>query len=55
MWAGTPIRAIFTVSEETGLEGALFRSLLIKSRTMINLDSEEEGVLYWLWNRQKQS
>ena len=42
-----PLEAIFTVSEETGLEGAFgLDPSLIKSRTMINLDSEEEGVFY---------
>ena len=42
-----PLEAIFTVSEETGLEGAFgLEPSLIESRTMINLDSEEEGVFY---------
>lgn len=40
-----PIECVFTTSEETGMFGA--RALdtnLLKSRTMINLDSEEEGI-----------
>lgn len=42
-----PIEALFTVSEETGLTGAFgVEQKLINSRLMINLDSEEEGVLY---------
>ncbi len=42
-----PLEAIFTVSEETGLTGAFnIEKELIQSRLLINLDSEEEGVLY---------
>ncbi|HKM07478.1 MAG TPA: beta-Ala-His dipeptidase [Sphaerochaeta sp.] len=42
-----PLEAIFTVSEETGLTGAFnIEEALIQSRLLINLDSEEEGVLY---------
>ncbi len=42
-----PLEAIFTVSEETGLTGAFnIEKDLIQSRLLINLDSEEEGVLY---------
>ena len=42
-----PLEAIFTVSEETGLNGAFgIEADLIQSRLLINLDSEEEGVLY---------
>jgi len=42
-----PLEAIFTVSEETGLTGAFnIEKNLIQSRLLINLDSEEEGVLY---------
>ena len=42
-----PLEAIFTVSEETGLEGAFhLDASLIDSRKMLNLDSEEEGVFY---------
>jgi dipeptidase D len=42
-----PLEFLFTVDEETGLTGAreLDGKLLI-SRTMLNLDSEEEGALY---------
>jgi len=42
-----PLEFLFTVDEETGLTGA--RQLdptLLKSRTLLNLDSEEEGALY---------
>jgi dipeptidase D len=42
-----PLELLFTVEEETGLKGA--RSLgpaLVESRTLLNLDSEEEGALY---------
>jgi dipeptidase D len=41
-----PLELLFTVDEETGMTGA--RRLapgLLKSRTLINLDSEDEGVL----------
>ena len=42
-----PIEALFTVSEETGLTGAFnIEPDKVQSRLMINLDSEEEGVLY---------
>jgi len=42
-----PLEAIFTVSEETGLEGAFgLDASMIKSRLLLNLDSEEEGVFY---------
>ncbi|MCR5761097.1 MAG: aminoacyl-histidine dipeptidase [Sphaerochaetaceae bacterium] len=42
-----PLEAIFTFGEETGLYGAFaLDASLIKSRRMINLDSEEEGVIY---------
>lgn len=42
-----PLEAIFTVSEETGLTGAFnIEKDLVHSRLLINLDSEEEGVLY---------
>jgi dipeptidase D len=42
-----PLEFLFTVDEETGLTGAagLERDFL-KSRTLLNLDSEEEGELY---------
>lgn len=42
-----PLEAVFTVDEETGLLGA--RGLdcgCLKARRMINLDSEEEGILW---------
>ncbi|WP_332447466.1 aminoacyl-histidine dipeptidase [Sphaerochaeta sp.] len=42
-----PLEAIFTISEETGLTGAFhIEPETVQSRLMINLDSEEEGVLY---------
>lgn len=40
-----PLECVFTVQEETGLFGAQrLDGNLLKGRTMINLDSEEEGV-----------
>jgi len=42
-----PLEFLFTVDEETGLTGASnLDGALLKSRTMMNLDSEEEGALY---------
>lgn len=42
-----PLEGIFTISEETGLNGAYgIEEELIHSRRLINLDSEEEGVIY---------
>jgi len=42
-----PLEFLFTVDEETGLTGASnLRSDFLESRTLINLDSEEEGALY---------
>lgn len=42
-----PIEALFTFSEETGMDGAFnLDASLIKSRKLINLDSEEEGIIY---------
>jgi len=42
-----PLEALFTFSEETGMFGAFgLDGNLIKSRRMINLDSEEEGIIY---------
>ena len=42
-----PIEAIFTVSEETGMDGASSLSPeSVEARRMINLDSEEEGLIY---------
>lgn len=40
-----PLECVFTVQEETGLVGAArFDVSLLSGRTMINLDSEEEGI-----------
>jgi len=40
-----PIEAVFTVDEETGLEGAFSVDLSdLRGRMLLNLDSEEEGV-----------
>ena len=42
-----PLELLFTVDEETGLTGAAnLKSGFLKSRTLINLDSEEEGELF---------
>lgn len=42
-----PLEAIITVSEETGLYGAFaVEPTKIKSRKMINLDSEDEGIIF---------
>jgi dipeptidase D len=42
-----PLEFLFTVDEETGLTGASnLASNSLKSSTLINLDSEEEGALY---------
>jgi dipeptidase D len=42
-----PIEALFTVDEETGLTGAAgLDASMINGRILLNLDSEEEGVLY---------
>uniref|UniRef100_C6E1K5 Cytosol non-specific dipeptidase n=1 Tax=Geobacter sp. (strain M21) TaxID=443144 RepID=C6E1K5_GEOSM len=42
-----PLEFLFTVEEETGLTGAKNLSPdLVRSRTLLNLDSEEEGALY---------
>lgn len=41
-----PIEAVFTVDEETGMDGARNIDLsLCKSKRLLNIDSEEEGVL----------
>jgi dipeptidase D len=41
-----PLELLFTVDEETGLTGAQnLDPALVESRTLLNLDSEEEGVL----------
>ena len=42
-----PLEFLFTVDEETGLTGASnLSSDFLKSKTLLNLDSEEEGALY---------
>ena len=42
-----PLELLFTVDEETGLTGAQeLEPTLLTGRTMINLDTEEEGALY---------
>ena len=42
-----PLECVFTIDEETGLTGAAqLDSDLLEGRQLINLDSEEEGVLY---------
>ncbi len=41
-----PLELLFTVDEETGLTGALrLNPSLLLGRTLVNIDSEEEGVL----------
>lgn len=42
-----PLEGIFTYSEETGMDGAFnLDPALVNSRKLINLDSEEEGIIY---------
>jgi dipeptidase D len=42
-----PLECLFTVDEETGLTGALnFEEGFLEGRTLINLDSEDEGELF---------
>ena len=42
-----PLELLFTIDEETGLTGANnLAPEFVKSRTLLNLDSEEEGALY---------
>jgi len=42
-----PLEVLFTVDEETGLTGAAgLDADMITGRTLLNLDSEEEGILY---------
>jgi len=42
-----PLELLFTVDEETGLTGAAnLQSDFLTSKTLMNLDSEEEGALY---------
>lgn len=41
-----PLELLFTIDEETGLTGAKnLEPALVESRTLLNLDSEEEGML----------
>ena len=42
-----PLEFLFTIDEETGLTGASeLEASLVEGRQLINLDSEEEGILY---------
>ena len=42
-----PLEAVFTFAEETGMNGAYgLDGSLVKSRKMMNIDSEDEGVIY---------
>ena len=42
-----PLEAIFTFREEVGMDGAFaIDGSMVKSRKMINIDSEEEGIIY---------
>ncbi|MGA2384032.1 MAG: aminoacyl-histidine dipeptidase [Gemmatimonadales bacterium] len=42
-----PLEFVFTIDEETGLTGATgLQPGFVESRTLMNLDSEEEGALY---------
>jgi dipeptidase D len=42
-----PLEFLFTVDEETGLTGAAnLKAGFLESKTLLNLDSEEEGALY---------
>jgi dipeptidase D len=42
-----PLEFLFTIDEETGLTGAGgLNGAMLKSRTLMNLDSEEEGAIY---------
>jgi len=42
-----PLELLFTIDEETGLTGAMqLDSSLLAGRTLINLDTEEDGALY---------
>lgn len=42
-----PVEALFTVSEETGLDGAMaLKAGFFNSGTLINLDSEDEGEIF---------
>ncbi len=43
-----PLEALFTVDEETGLNGAMgLTPDIIRGRRLINMDSEEEGIFYF--------
>ncbi len=42
-----PLQLLFTVDEETGLTGAMkLDASLLRGKTLLNLDSEEDGVLF---------
>lgn len=42
-----PLELLFTIDEETGMTGAMnLQPGLLQSRVLLNLDSEEEGVVY---------
>ncbi len=42
-----PLELLFTVDEETGMNGAMFLSReMLRSRRLINLDTEDEGIIY---------
>jgi len=42
-----PIEALFTATEETGMDGAIgLKSGILKGEILINMDSEDEGELY---------
>ncbi|MFA5329000.1 MAG: aminoacyl-histidine dipeptidase [Prolixibacteraceae bacterium] len=42
-----PVEALFTATEETGMDGAMgLKSGILKGDILINLDSEDEGELY---------
>ena len=42
-----PIECLFTIDEESGMTGAMnLQPDFLQSRTLLNLDSEEEGILY---------
>ncbi len=41
-----PIEAVFTINEETGMDGANFIDVSkLNGKTMLNIDSEEEGII----------
>ncbi len=42
-----PLELLFTVHEEIGLEGARNLKIPLKSNTLINIDGEREGVVYY--------